>query len=149
MQDEQSRERLRKWRALHPGYQARKDSEYYHRNLEKCRRIGREKWQNATPETKAHRRKVMQANHLKRKYNLTPEDKENMFEKQRGLCYLCNRPLFSCAQSVVEHNHYTDEIRGLAHKACNTRLGQIEKLWHDDPDTLQRMLNTAGVPMQK
>jgi hypothetical protein len=73
-------------------------------------------------------------------YGITPEDKQKMFIDQKGLCHICLRLMESCEKSVIDHNHYTDEVRGLAHDPCNTRLGTIECLLKKDPDTLVRML---------
>jgi hypothetical protein len=67
-----------------------------------------------------------------------------MFVEQEGLCHICRRPMVSCEKSVIDHNHYTDEVRGLAHDPCNTRLGVIECLHHDDPDSLKSMLAISG-----
>ena len=140
-----AREYMKRWRAAHPGYQAAQDKKFYEKNIESCRRKGREQWANATPEEKERRSKLAYVRHLKRKYNLTPEAKENLYEQQRGLCYLCHRPLFSCAQSAVDHNHYTNEVRGLTHDPCNMQLGIIETLQHDDPETLAEMLRVLGI----
>ena len=140
-----ARENMRRWRVEHPGYQAAQDKKFYEKNRDKCRRKGREKWCNATPEKKAAIQERNRKGHLRRKYNLTPEAKEKMYQEQRGLCYLCPTPLISCSESVVEHSHYTNEVRGLAHHACNVRLGNLECLWHNDPQTLQRMMEVVGI----
>ncbi|MGH7747848.1 MAG: hypothetical protein ACREQ5_24275, partial [Candidatus Dormibacteria bacterium] len=53
-----------------------------------------------SPERRAKLKRYMSAMHLKRKYNLTPEAKEKMYQEQRGLGYLCNRPLISCQEAI-------------------------------------------------
>jgi hypothetical protein len=40
-------------------------------------------------------------------------------------CYLCGHALLP-DDWVLEHNHLTDEVRGLAHYACNTAVGHME-----------------------
>ena len=140
---------MRKWYAAHPGYRKAQGKKYYAANAEECRRRGREQWSLATPEKREYVRQRNRRGHLRRKYNLTPEAKELMYKKQRGRCYLCTRPFSSCLEAKIEHNHYTNEIRGLAHVACNTRLGFIEKTWHDDKETFEKMLSVAGIVIKK
>lgn len=40
-------------------------------------------------------------------------------------CYLCEHALLP-DDWVLEHNHLTNEVRGLAHYACNTAVGHME-----------------------
>lgn len=138
-----AREYMRRFRKARPGYQAAQDKKYYEAHTEERRLRGRENWHLATPEKRAHIRQRNQRGHLRRKYNMTPEDKQKRFKKQRGRCYLCKRPLFSCLSAVIDHSHYDNAVRGLAHRVCNIRLGWIEKAGHDDPQTLKRMLRIA------
>ena len=49
----------------------------------------------------------------------------------------------SCEKARVDHNHYTEAVRGLVHDMCNKKLGVIECLFHDDPETLERMLHIS------
>ncbi len=62
---------------------------------------------------------------MKTQYGLTPEDVEIMYKKQNGLCALClkamNRP--PDLKSVIDHNHVTNEVRGIIHRKCNSLLG--------------------------
>jgi len=34
-------------------------------------------------------------------------------------CYICNAPFTSNDPAVVDHNHLTGEVRGIAHQSCN------------------------------
>lgn len=45
-------------------------------------------------------------------------------EKDAGNCYYCGEPLG--VKFIVEHNHQTDEIRGLAHRSCNAKIAHQE-----------------------
>lgn len=60
---------------------------------------------------------------LKRNYNITVEQYNEMLEKQNGCCAICERPreLFERRLSV-DHNHATNEIRGLLCTYCNHRV---------------------------
>lgn len=58
-----------------------------------------------------------------RKYGLTPDTYNVMVNEQNGRCAICKEvytPLF------VDHDHETNEIRGLLCFHCNTALGHFE-----------------------
>ncbi len=65
-------------------------------------------------------------------YGMTPEEYDEMFEAQNGLCAVCGKPPSSGRHLVVEHDHDTDEVRGLTCDSCNLGIG----LFHNDPDLL-------------
>lgn len=68
-----------------------------------------------------HRRR-----HLRRKYGLTVEQYENMLAEQNGLCALCGLPPDETDLQkilVVDHDHETNQIRGLIHGRCNALIG--------------------------
>lgn len=44
---------------------------------------------------------------------------------QEGICELCGNPLNS-DEAVLDHDHYTGQIRGALHRGCNALLGRIE-----------------------
>jgi hypothetical protein len=65
--------------------------------------------------------------HLRYRYNLSVEQYQQMFEKQKGLCAICGihqselkRPL------SIDHNHITGKIRGLLCIPCNNQLATLE-----------------------
>lgn len=65
---------------------------------------------------------------LRYKYGITIEDKIRMYEEQQGLCGLCGKPLpAEINKCCVDHNHSTDAVRALLHRACNVALGYLEK----------------------
>jgi hypothetical protein len=77
------------------------------------------------------------------KYGISVAEKEKMFETQNGLCYICGKQMPSWEECVVEHDHFTEEMRGLAHESCNIRLGVVENLAVIDPATLTNMLRIS------
>jgi Recombination endonuclease VII len=66
---------------------------------------------------------------LKYKYGITLEQKREMFDKQSGLCPICllALPDVVSGNCCVDHDHKTEAVRGLVHKACNLWIGYVEK----------------------
>src|SRR5271157_4351867 len=77
-------------------------------------------------------------NQLKYEYGITLERKRTMYEEQKGLCGLCNKPLpKDFRKACVDHNHETDQPRSLLHRRCNTIVGYEET----DPGILSRAID--------
>lgn len=64
-----------------------------------------------------------------RKYGITPADYEALLEKQGGVCAICKGPPIYDTVFCVDHDHATDEVRGLLCRKCNAGIGQLR----DDP----------------
>lgn len=58
---------------------------------------------------------------LKARYNLTPEQYNNMLIKQNGVCYICQ--IESDKALHIDHCHETGTVRGLLCQSCNHGLG--------------------------
>ena len=78
-------------------------------------------WYAKNPEKK-------RSSNMYRRYGMTLEDYDQMFERQNGLCALCGEPPSDRAL-VVDHDHSTKAVRGLLHHRCNIALGVLG----DDP----------------
>jgi hypothetical protein len=89
-------------------------------------RAAAKKYRESKPRTAEKRR----AEHLKHKYGMTPADRTVMVLEQDGRCAICGRE----AKLVVDHDHETDEVRGLLCYGCNVGLG----LFSDNPHILAR-----------
>ncbi len=79
--------------------------------------------------------------YLKKKYGLSLEDFQIMFDIQGGVCAICGEAEVKQLLSV-DHDHKTDKVRGLLCHLCNTGLGYFR----DRPDLLskaQRYLKEA------
>jgi hypothetical protein len=68
--------------------------------------------------------------HLKKKFNLTPEQYDHMSEAQHGVCAICGQPERSkrgpdVKPLSVDHDHQTGRIRGLLCDRCNVGLGRF------------------------
>lgn len=69
---------------------------------------------------------------FKSRFNITLEYYWDLFNKQNGLCALCNEPEPLGILLSVDHCHKTGKIRGLLCGHCNRGLG----LFRDNPEVL-------------
>lgn len=62
------------------------------------------------------------------KYGITKPQYDALYEKQSGLCALCELPLDSgrYIEPHIDHCHKQGHVRGLLHKKCNVGLHYIE-----------------------
>jgi hypothetical protein len=92
-----------------------------------CRTCNYERNQLRTPE---QRRRWT----LKTKYDLTPEEYEAKLADQEGRCAMCQTtPEANGRPLAVDHDHDTDQVRGLLCVTCNIMLGSAL----DQPDRLR------------
>jgi hypothetical protein len=63
--------------------------------------------------------------HRQKKYGVTATDIKRMKRQQYGLCLWCLQHLGK--KFAIDHNHETEQVRGLMHIACNTQAGMVEK----------------------
>ncbi len=69
-----------------------------------------------------------------KKFGLTPEQYDEMFLNQKGLCAICERHSSNFKRRLaVDHCHHTGKVRGLLCASCNSGLGKLQ----DDVDYLQ------------
>ncbi len=99
---------------------------------------GRARTERMTAEYRAYWR--MQS--LKRKFGITVEDYERMWDDQRGLCAICDKPETKVVKGrlnwlSVDHNHDTGAVRGLLCSRCNAGIGWMQ----DDPELLRAAAN--------
>lgn len=57
------------------------------------------------------------------RYGITHEDYERLLNQQEGLCAICRQPELVWGQLAVDHDHTTNEVRGLLCHKCNPLLG--------------------------
>ena len=78
--------------------------------------------------------------HLSKSYNITPEDWFTKYNQQDGKCLCCGEE----RKLEVDHNHTTNQVRGLICRSCNTLVGYIESgALHLALDYLNRF-NSSG-----
>lgn len=88
------------------------------KNLSKIREQARD-WARKNPDKT---RKVF----LKFTFGITPEDYNQMFVTQNGLCAICLKPSRDGTNLRIDHNHETGKIRGLLCENCNFGLGHFK-----------------------
>jgi len=65
---------------------------------------------------------------LRRRYNITPEEYDEMLHAQGGGCAVCGVGTGRAGRAlVVDHCHSTDIVRGILCDRCNTLIGRLEK----------------------
>ncbi len=89
------------------------------------------KWKKKNKE----RLKTYRKNLGLKKYGITLEDFNQILEKQNYKCLICNKHTLESKPYglVVDHNHKTENVRGLLCDRCNTGLGNFQ----DSIDVLQ------------
>lgn len=58
-------------------------------------------------------------------YKISHKEKKALYEKQGGLCEICQRPL-EYDKARIDHCHTSGLVRGLLHTQCNSQLGFYE-----------------------
>jgi hypothetical protein len=70
--------------------------------------------------------KVRERN-MKESFGLTIAEYDKLVEIHQNGCAICRRPDKSGRRLAVDHNHVTNEIRGLLCHNCNIALGLLEE----------------------
>lgn len=88
---------------------------------------------------KEKRREIDRNYHRLQRFGITKEEFDQMLLEQNGVCAICKKPetriyfkTKRIADLAVDHNHATDDIRGLLCSRCNCGLG----MFLDNPDLL-------------
>lgn len=72
---------------------------------------------------------------LKSRYDITSSQYKLLMLLQNGVCAGCLKPCSERKRLSVDHDHSTEEIRGLLCRRCNTVLGYAD----DDREVLLRL----------
>ena len=78
-----------------------------------------------------HRINIKKAK-LKHRYNLSLEDWKEMWKNQDGRCAICGKSFIEPSDAHVDHNHETNQARGLLCGSCNRGIG----MFHDNIEEL-------------
>lgn len=104
-------------------------TENFHRN--KNARSGlKNECKNCTNERgrdyRRNNKEKMKDLNLRRRFNITLEEYNELLEKQNSVCAICNGDN-NKKTLVVDHDHNTNKIRGLLCDNCNTGLGLFKE----------------------
>lgn len=108
---------------------AKKDGKQAHCKL--CGNARKVLWSKANPEKDAA---TQRRTNLKRKYGITVEQYDEMYEAQGGKCFICgtDEPGGRFGTLHVDHCHDSGDVRALLCDKCNRGLGYF----NEDPDAL-------------
>lgn len=82
-------------------------------------------------------KKRIQNCNLKKKYGISLEEYNTLFEQQNYCCAICNRQEEEGrGKRNVDHCHKTGKIRGILCQQCNTALGKVG----DSEEILYKMI---------
>jgi hypothetical protein len=92
----------------------------------------------------AHRKARIQASTswynekgYERRYGITKEQRDEMFEKQGKVCAICKSPSPKSKTGWhTDHDHATNKVRGILCHSCNTAMGSLQ----DKVEVLQSMI---------
>ena len=98
----------------------------YHANPEKARAKGRADMAAAYERGWRQGPRSLRAAWLKWRYGITPEQWQEMFDAQGGLCGICHGPQQGKRRLGLDHNHETGKVRGLLCDRCNLLVGKVE-----------------------
>lgn len=75
-------------------------------------------------------------------YGLMPGGYDELKRIQGGRCWICQRATGATRRLSVDHDHATDEVRGLLCRPCNSMLGH----GRDDPEFFLRAMGYLENP---
>lgn len=67
-----------------------------------------------------------------RKYGITPERYEAVYEAQGGACAICQHGFGGPRDEHIDHDHITGQVRGILCSQCNTAIGKFK----DSPEII-------------
>ena len=114
--------------------------EYYERNKENLKKRHRSYYENNKERILSREKELRDpeakwAYNLEYKFGITVEQYKLMYEQQRGLCLICEKPPTGRFKKLaVDHCHSTGKIRGLLCSGCNRAIGYLK----DDPQMLEK-----------
>lgn len=63
---------------------------------------------------------------IRRQYGISMQEFDALLEFQNGGCAICNKPITELRRRMnIDHDHDTNQVRGILCSGCNTGLGQL------------------------
>jgi hypothetical protein len=103
-----------------------------------CAECQRTRWRDYrkdnTERQATYQREYMQKNaeriylsHVQRTYGVSPEDYLKVYEQQGGVCAICSDPPRPNTHLHLDHDHATNQFRGLLCSKCNQAIGLLNE----------------------
>jgi hypothetical protein len=74
---------------------------------------------------------------FKRRYGITIEQYDEMFQEQGGVCAICQQECSTHQNLSIDHDHETGKVRGLLCLRCNHTIGRAG----EDVELLLKMID--------
>ena len=98
-----------------------------------------------------HKERIRQQNYenrIKKAYNLTPKDVEDLRLSQKNACSICNTS-FNIKRMNIDHCHATGVIRGLLCNPCNAALGLFDDDIHNLKAAIKYLTKTDSTDVER
>lgn len=130
-----SKEYQKQWRDNHPESCKKSKRLYYSTHPEYRKKLIKdsEKWKKNHPEKV---KQISRRASIKCSYGLSYEDWLKIWKNQDGKCAICGEIFTKPSNAYTDHDHKTDEIRGLLCRKCNFGIG----LFNDNPELLMNAI---------
>ena len=96
-----------------------------------CASCGRKRGDSARKRAPSYDPEARRDRTLVRRYGITVEEYDALFDAQQGKCALCGGDSNGRGRLAVDHDHATGRVRGLLCFTCNTALGRLERVGLD------------------
>lgn len=124
---ERARTRKNKWSENDKGKRATCHPEKRNYSKGLCRACHQKKFKEDNPEKKKVYYQQIRDNWIRyslySRFRMTVEQYDAKLQEQNGVCAICRKQDTKGRRLSVDHNHATNEIRGLLCQKCNTVIG--------------------------
>lgn len=96
-----------------------------------CTNEAAKEWRLSKPD---QFKSLQRKSQLRRKYGITPEQRNTILDSQGFACAICHGALDEGRATHVDHCHTTGAVRGILCSPCNTAIGLLK----EDPEVLRR-----------
>lgn len=118
-----SNEYHKNYRVSNPERTKQFDFRHYHNRREKVLAYNKQYRKDNKEKLKDYLKKYNQEYGIKQ-YGITPEEYQEMLERQGGVCAVCGG-LSNRKRLFIDHDHKTGRVRGLLCHKCNSGLGLL------------------------
>ncbi len=135
------KEQHKRYKLKHKEKISEYQKQYFENNKDKIKQCPSNSFENRKIIDKTYRmnnQNKIKDYKLRKKYGISLDEYNIMFDKQNGKCHICNTHQDDLHKKlVVDHDHCTGNIRGLLCDKCNRGLGHF----NDDIEMLQRAID--------